>query len=364
MTTDRRNSLIILILTLCLFSSGCILSLLPGLRTKAAPLKVYGPLVPSLNANAATDIQAYEKYAAQIRIYLNQEKFDEIDAIAGAVRADKSRFAGGAWKLHKLYWGLREPTNARKVPDAVWQLHINHLEKWAREKPESITARVGLADAYLEYAWHARGNGFADTVTDEGWKLMNERLAKAEEVLLAAKKLKAKCPQWYLMMQILAKGQSWDMEQYDRVFEEGIALEPAYHYLYSEKAQYLLPRWHGEEGDWERFAEETSNRLEGKLGSIVYYIVATDLSCYYDDREFFTQTKISWPKIKRSYAELEQTHGTSIKGLNELCRIAGQSGDKAYTRDLLQRIGDNWDPETWETREYFEHYRAWAASGD
>jgi hypothetical protein len=31
---------------------------------------------------------------------------------------------------------------------------------------------------------------------------------------------------------------------------------------------------------------------------------------------------------------------------------------------LLTRIGDNWDPETWTNKEYFEHYKAWAASGD
>ncbi|HEV2884568.1 MAG TPA: DUF4034 domain-containing protein [Pyrinomonadaceae bacterium] len=364
MSTRSQNLIAVFTLTLCLFSSGCILNAVPGFRAKRAPLKVYGPLVPSLDANAATDIQAYEKYAAQIRIYLNQEKFDEIDAIADDVRSKQTRFAGGAWKLHKLYWGLREPTDARKAPDAVWQMHIKHLQNWVEKKPESITARVGLADAYLEFAWHARGYGFANTVTDEGWKLMHERVALAEEVLAEAKKLKAKCPQWYLMMQIVAKGQSWDLERYNPMFEEGIALEPTYHYLYSEKAQYLLPRWHGEEGDWERFTEETSNKLEGKLGSIVYYVVATDLACYYDDQEFFTQTNISWPKIKQSYVELEKVHGTSIKGLNDLCRIAGQAGDKAYTKELLQKIGDNWDPETWGTREYFEHYRAWAASGD
>jgi hypothetical protein len=70
-------------------------------------------------------------------------------------------------------------------------------------------------------------------------------------------------------MQILAKGQSWERSRYEKNFEAAIAFEPTYHYFYSEKAQYLLPRWSGEEGEWERFAEETSKRLGGKLGSII-----------------------------------------------------------------------------------------------
>jgi hypothetical protein len=321
-------------------------------------------VIPDLHADAATDLHAYEKYGAQIRAYLDQEKFDEIDVIADSVRSTKSRFAGGAWKLHKLYKGLSEPANARKASDGVWELQISRLKKWTAQKPESITARVALADAYAAYAWHARGYEFANKVKEESWQIFHDRLAMAEGVLNNARKLKAKCPHWYLVMQIVAKGQSWDWEPYNQIFEEGVSLEPAYHYLYGEKAQYLLPRWHGEEGDWERFAEQTSQRLGGKLGSIMYYVIATDLACYYKDRAFFTDTQISWPKVKQGFADLDQTYGMSLGHLNEFSRIAGQSGEKAYTKALLTRIGDNWDPETWTNREYFEHYKAWAASGD
>jgi hypothetical protein len=368
----RSQTILSILFLISLAGSGCSLGTLTALsraKDKKAQTTNNGadaalPVLPDLHADAATDLRAYDKYAAQIRAYLDQESFDQIDVIADAVRSDKSRFSGGAWKLHKLYKGLSEPANSRKASDDVWELHISRLKKWTAQKPESITARVGLADAYVSYAWHARGNGFANKVKEESWKPFRDRLAMAETVLKNARRVKAKCPQWYLVMQIVAKGQSWEWEPYNKVFEEGVALEPAYHYLYGEKAQYLLPRWHGEEGDWERFAEETSQRLGGKLGSIMYYVIATDLACYYPDREFFTDTRVSWPKVKQGFADFEQTYGMSLGHLNEFCRIAGQSGEKAYTRALLARIGDNWDPEVWENREYFEHYKAWAASGD
>jgi hypothetical protein len=96
----------------------------------------------------------------------------------------------------------------------------------------------------------------------------------------------------------------------------------------------------------------------------MYFEIAMDVSDCYKDRTFFTETKISWPKLKQAFADLEETHGVSIRLLNEFCRIAGQSGEKAYTKALLTRIGDNWDPETWTNKEYFEHYKAWANSGE
>ncbi len=95
-----------------------------------------------------------------------------------------------------------------------------------------------------------------------------------------AKRLNAKCPQWYMVMQIIAKGQRWARPRYERHFQTAIAFEPTCHYFYSEKAQYLLPRWHGEVGEWERFAEETSQQLGGELGSIIYFVIATDLAYY------------------------------------------------------------------------------------
>lgn len=45
---------------------------------------------------------AYEKYATQIREYFYQDRFDQLDAIAGELRASKARFIGGAWKLQVL----------------------------------------------------------------------------------------------------------------------------------------------------------------------------------------------------------------------------------------------------------------------
>ena len=46
--------------------------------------------------------------------------------------------------------------------------------------------------SYVQMAWLARGGGYADTVTRDGWKLFQERLATAENALTNAWRLDSK----------------------------------------------------------------------------------------------------------------------------------------------------------------------------
>ena len=57
--------------------------------------------------------------------------------------------------------------------------HLARLEKWRAQYPQSITVYTTLAATYVNYAWQARGNGYANTVTDEGWQLFRDRIHQA-----------------------------------------------------------------------------------------------------------------------------------------------------------------------------------------
>jgi hypothetical protein len=141
--------------------------------------------------------------------------------------------------------------------------------------PQSTTAPIALADSYIAYAWDARGDGTADTVSDSGWKLFAEHMAKAKTILVdASASAKAKnCPEWYAAMLGVAQGQSWDLDQTTALFEQAVASEPAYQYYYRAYANILLPQWSGEEGDAARFAEESANRIGGEAGDALYFLI-------------------------------------------------------------------------------------------
>src|SRR5207245_8973441 len=84
----------------------------------------------------------------------------------------------------------------------------------------------------------------------------------------------AKCPDWYVAMQKVARGQSWDLPQHYVLLQQAIAFEPGYQYYYRIHTDYLQPKWSGEEGDPARFAEESANRVKGDAGDILYFQIA------------------------------------------------------------------------------------------
>jgi hypothetical protein len=121
-----------------------------------------------LNFDPGVDVHAIESYKMAVADLLKQEKFDDLDCTADELRSSRARFAGGAWQLVTFYQGLSDPWVGHAT-EADWQAHIERLKRWVKTSPLSITARVGLAESYSDFAWDARGGGTVDTVSETGW---------------------------------------------------------------------------------------------------------------------------------------------------------------------------------------------------
>jgi hypothetical protein len=310
----------------------------------------------AVDTSTQSDNAAYLKYYAEVSSYLRREEFDKLDDLAADYRAKKSRFSGGAWKIHNFYIALSEPREDPFLRDASFEAHLETLKKWVAAKPDSITARVALANGYLEYGWFARGNGYADKVGPASWRQFDLRVALAKQTLVEAKGLKEKDPYWYVAMLRVATSEGWDVPEYDRLFEEAISYEPSYEYFYSLKAIYVLPRWHGQPGDWERFVTDISER-QGKQGSIIYYVVSAEIWKLYRDKTFFVENDVSWTKVKQGFADMVAEYGSSMRDINRFAEMAVHAEDWPFANKLFREIGDNWDQPTWKRRERFENYR-------
>jgi len=221
-----------------------------------------------LNFDPGVDVHAIESYKMAVADLLKQEKFDDLDCTADELRSSRARFAGGAWQLVTFYQGLSDPWVGHAT-EADWQAHIERLKRWVKTSPLSITARVGLAESYSDFAWDARGGGTVDTVSETGWGLFHERLKMAKDTLNDATSLEAKCPEWFVAMQGVAQGQGWTVPEETELVEKAIAYEPAYYSFYGRHANFLLPRWYGEEGDIAKFATQAADRIGGKDGDIL-----------------------------------------------------------------------------------------------
>jgi hypothetical protein len=311
-------------------------------------------------ATSAPAADPQEPFKEEARALLRHGQFERLDRVADELVKTKARFPGGDWKSYRFQEALGKPTDGEKASDAEWERHIAVLQRWHSARSDSMAAVLALTDAMIAYGWKARGAGFADTVTPEGWRLLRERTAPVVDLLIDIGHRVPRTPDWYCAMIDAGRMEGWDREPVDAPFEEAVALQPTYLHVYSAMARYLMPRWQGEEGDWETFAERSADRLGGREGSVVYGHVAWQISKLYRGADFYKQNRVSWDRVKQGFIDREALYGFSLRNLNAFCQLAGAAADRETTRALFARIGDAWDADVWKERKYFDGYRKWA----
>jgi len=239
-----------------------------------------------------------------------------------------------------------------------WEARFASLNRWIAAKPNSVTPRIALSSAYVDYAWKARGSGYANEVTPEGWKLFGERLQRARELLDQTTGLKTKDPQYYLLMVRIARGQDWERTDSEQLLTQAIAQEPGYYYVYDEYAISLMRHWGGGEGQATRFAGAIADRIGGAEGDIVYFHIAHTFAAF----DFDYLDALSWPRIQRGFQSMETEYGSSPMKLNWFCQMASFMDKQADAASLFERIGENWDKDTWGERFNFDEQRQIAQS--
>lgn len=323
--------------------------------TSSANTKRDGDVPPATGIDALKP----DDYGAAIADLLAHDRFEELDRIASSARETKARFIGGGWKLRTFYVGLCGSCQQRLTGTTI-EKNIEHLNRWIAAVPDSVTPRIALADNFLQYAWLARGDDYADMVDQSAWKVFEERLQLANQALDGAEKLKEKCPHWFFIKGKIVRAQGWDLGKISEILEKGSSLEPLYYYLYQEHAYTLQPRWGGEEGDSERYAAEVADRIGGKQGAVVYFKIATTLHCMGCSESELAFKRMSWPRIQEGFAATSKLYGTSRSDLNELAHFATRAMDREVAAKLFMEIGEDWDKGTWGKRRYFESSRGWA----
>lgn len=338
-----------------------------GTKTSDSPIpatQVSSSKTSSSNSNDGVDLAAKaaqddaDKYAAGIKELFTQEKFDDLDKLANAARLSKSKSPGGNWTLFQIYESVAAPQpHGAKPTEQDWENHMTSLQKWVSVRAGSVTAQIALAEAYVNYAWFARGTGYANEVASEQWKLFDERLNLARENLQQAWALKERCPHWFYVMQDVQFGLH---EGDPRVLlRRAMAFEPSYYYYYSREAHFLLPKWYGNEGDAARFAEVVADKIGGNEGDFVYFLVAARLNCNCQDDETELR-KMSWPRIERGFSFMERAHGTNMHRLNQFARLATAFSDAPAAQPIFTRLGENWERDAWGTQKFFEDCKSWA----
>lgn len=301
-----------------------------------------------------------QQLTRECRKLLKAKEYDAIDKKINQLCDSRESYPNGRWRVDLLYMEFCDPPGGKKAAAEDWQQLTDAIQEWAKACPNSANARIALAEAYVGFAWKARGGGFADTVSKEGWNLMEQRLKLAAQALKEAEALKSNNPRRWAVTLLVGLGSHMKKENYQAIVNEALSKEPTYETVLCEQINYLLPRWYGAEGEWEKTIAKAADRLPGSEGDKRYARLIWSATSLRVIGNPFEDANADYARAKRGFQILLKEHPNSLAVLSRYCLVAVLGSDKGEAAELFAKLDGRMTKSVWHSKKYFRKCREWA----
>ena len=289
---------------------------------------------------------------------LMSRAYDSLDQAADEARAKELALSDGQPLLAAIYAGAIGCACGNQLTDELWQVRKQRLEEWAKRNPQSTTARLALAAFPVKYAWMARGGGYSQTVSPEGWKLFSQRMEEGRKSLLAVNGKARQDAGWYEMMLDVGLAQGWPHEKYDALFSEAVEKYPYYTPFYFSRMNFYDERWYGSAEESKRVMDEAVARTRERWGEILY----ARLNWLMADDMMFATGRTDWPRMKSGFEQLVKEYPDPWN-VHNFAKFACYASDLTTLRTLLPKISDGPIVPAWDNSpERYQRCTAIAAS--
>lgn len=273
--------------------------------------------------------------------------FEKLDALFQEWTTLNCKLDDGRPKMNFFLSGIGETIKYANS----WNEALGKVQLLKKAHPSAAYPLLAEAQYWNEYAWNARGNGFASSVTPANMKLFKQRLAIAEKILMDNKAAVSTLPDWYALMISVQSLLDRPVAQRDEIFLEGATRFKTFLPLYIAQRNLLEPKWGGSWEDVDKFiqwAVTNTNDTEGEsMYARLYYGVHDNLQ---EDHDFFSETRVDWEQLKKGYEDLIQLNAKSRYLLNEFASMACEANDAETYRALREKIGDDVVGDPWTAK--------------
>jgi hypothetical protein len=196
---------------------------------------------------------------------------------------------------------------------------------------------------YVQFAWDARGGDWASTVTEEGWKLMAERLKIARECLERSWAMKPRLETAH-EMQAVELGASRGRKEMERWYKNAMDLDPGNYNARMNKLNWLHPKWHGSVEEMLAFGNECLEDTNG-IVSLTLYEAHRQLAIYYEQNkagsaaEYWKRPGV-WTDVKRSFEIFFAAHPEEISWRHNYAWAAYQAESWDDLREQIPLLGE------------------------
>jgi peroxiredoxin len=224
-----------------------------------------------------------------------------------------------------------------------YQSLYNTLEqRLNRERLHSAPLLLLKGQAHVCMAWNERGGGYANTVSEQGWRGFENHLDIAEQALEKAWLLNSNDARIPLEMLTVELGQGKGRDQMELWFQRAMAIDPNDYDACHSKLYYLEPKWHGSDADLIDFGWQCveSKRWGGHVPLIL--LDAHEALARYVDKtnraDYWKQPQV-WPDIQAAFERFFQLNPGETGWLHNYAWNAYRCGQWAKFNELVTRLG-------------------------
>jgi len=287
----------------------------------------------------------------QVEYLITGRRFKELDEIGRIFRKTKPSYSNGRPLLPDWYSMLAVDRISFRPPEGQ---EAEFLRPWIESNPQTLDARLALAEILVGFASDARGSGWARDVSDQQWQEFHRYHDEACELFSRILQESKSLDPWMAAFGIrLCKNLEDGKPQAYRLLEQAIAYDPHAEEAYVAMGVLLLPRWAGEDGELEKFLKER----EKNFGPGLFGIVALVLSEYSGAEE---QHNLTPERVLRSLQAHAKARPT-IYNRNLFARKAAiYYEDRAASARAFQMLGQDWDRLAFRNSQAYQLFQKWA----
>ncbi len=326
-------------------------------------------LPSSIAADSGEFIAAMEEDAGEqvdlIESALTNQRYAELEALAAEYRKKNSKTVLGVLRLDLFYRSLTHPTtDTGKLTVGVMTDRVQQMEAWNKASP-TITSTTALAGTLHHLAAVARGGGFADTVTDRQWEIVKSAIEKSarllDEIYIGETPADAYAHETSLKIGILERYSRKKMEHH---LTEALKLDPLNTRAIETMVIYLLPQWHGEDGDIVKFARDLASRQKDVTGDLAYAAVVNE-AYHYRIFNRFDESDFEWERVRQGHLDWLKHAPDSAQVWGRQAFFARIAGDRKAARQAFEQLQGRYVPARWSHFPlYYDQSIRWAFDSD
>ena len=328
--------------------------------------RVYGakyaetPIEKSLNGPEQDDYPDFYRYYAARRLILIYEELGyEDEEVYNLLYEKKNKYfaraaADDRFKNGNQRYYIDEYFSEFKRNSKLSRQIEQFMEEY--EKLENVDPWIDLivrARYHYILGWVARGGGYANTVTEEGWKIFKSELSDARDYYTSAHQMHPEFPEAaseMILVQMASGGSKSEREWFNLAVKAQFDYMPAYKNLMWS----IRPRWGGSHKEMLAFGIVCLNteRYDTDVPGIFLKSIR-DVSSEYEIRQWtqpFREAGI-YKKVKKYFEGILNEPTRELKyyrNKSSYVLYAWLCGEYEDAKEMMAELGENFIPEVSE----------------